>query len=101
MSDQPDRGTSEPQAPPELPRPSDDAEILGVIADIAREKLGRHGPLAIDAPLVEGLALDSIRQLTLMVELEDRLRVCLDETDEASIRTLGDLVALIRRKRGG
>ena len=43
--------------------------------------------------LVEDLRLDSIRLLTLAVEVENRFRVRLDEVDEAGIETVGDLVA--------
>jgi acyl carrier protein len=77
--------------------PDDD---LRVLADIAREKLGWQGPLARDLPLVEGLALDSLKRLTLVIEVEDRFRICLDETDETAIGTVGDLLDTIRRKRG-
>jgi acyl carrier protein len=51
--------------------------------------------------LVEALDLDSLRLLTLVVEVEDRFRICLDEEDEAQIQTVGDLLDAIRRKRAG
>jgi acyl carrier protein len=73
---------------------------LGVLAEIARTKLGWHGQLARNMPLVEALALDSLKRLTLVIEVEDRFRICLDEGDEAAIETVGDLLDTIRRKRG-
>jgi acyl carrier protein len=76
-----------------------DIDVMASLADIARSKLGWHGPLTRETRLVDGLALDSLRQLTLVVEVEDRFRVCLDERDEAAVETVGDLVDLIRRKR--
>ena len=76
-------------------------EILAVIQDAVERTLGRSVPIAAHMRLVEGLALDSVRQLTLIIELEDRLQICFDESDDAAIQTVGDLVALIRRKRGG
>jgi acyl carrier protein len=72
---------------------------LAILADVARAKLNWHGPLARNMRLVETLALDSLRRLTLVVELEDRFRVCLDEQDEEAIETVGDLLDTIRRKR--
>jgi acyl carrier protein len=33
--------------------------------------------------------------------VENRFRVLLDEVDEAGIETVGDLVAIVRRKLGG
>jgi acyl carrier protein len=50
--------------------------------------------------LVEDLRLDSVRLLTLAAEVENRFRVCLDEQDEGSIETVGDLVAVVRKKLG-
>jgi len=48
--------------------------------------------------LVEDLRLDSLRLLTLAIEVEDRFQVALDEQDEAAIETVGDLVAAVGRK---
>jgi acyl carrier protein len=72
---------------------------LATLAEIARAKLNWQGSLARNMPLVESLALDSLKRLTLVVEIEDRFRICLDEGDEAAIETVGDLLDTIRRKR--
>ena len=48
--------------------------------------------------LGEELQLDSLKLLTLAVEVENRFRICLDEADEAAIVTVADLVAAIRRQ---
>ena len=73
---------------------------LAVLAEIARAKLGWNGQLTRKTPLVEALGLDSLKRLTLVIEVEDRFRICLDEGDEAAIETAGDLLDTIRRKRG-
>ena len=57
-------------------------------------------PLTPEMRLVEDLRLDSIRLLTLAMEVENRFRVRLDELDEGAIETVGDLVAIVRRKLG-
>lgn len=75
-----------------------DDEILAGVRAVAREHLGHAGELAPHMRLVEDLELDSIRLLTLAVEVENRFRVRLDEADEAAIETVGDLVAAVRRK---
>lgn len=75
-----------------------DDEILAGVRSVAREHLGYGGDLAPGMRLVEDLELDSIRLLTLAVEVENRFRVRLDEVDEAAIETVGDLVAVVRRK---
>jgi acyl carrier protein len=76
-----------------------DDDILPALTQIARTHLEWDGILATDMPLVETLSLDSLRLLTLIVEVENRFRVTLDEEDETTIRTVGDLVDTIRRKR--
>jgi acyl carrier protein len=75
-------------------------DILGGIAEVAREHLGWEGPLTGEMRLVEDLRLDSVRLLTLAAEVENRFRVRLDEADEAAIVTVGDLVETVRRKLG-
>ena len=84
-------GTARASIPTEL-------EVLAAIADVARRHLGWTGEMAADQVMVEALALDSLRQMTLLVEIEDRFRIRLDEDDDRAIRTVGDLVALVRRK---
>ncbi len=73
-------------------------EILGEIARLAREKLEWSGPVRAEMRLVEDLQLDSIRLLTLAMEVEDRFRICLDEDDEDALVTVGDLVTLVGKK---
>jgi acyl carrier protein len=76
----------------------DAREILEGVAQVAREHLGFTAPLSPEMRLVEDLSLDSLRLLTLAVEVENRFRVCLDPDDEATIETVGDLVAVLGRK---
>lgn len=74
--------------------------ILEGIGEVARLHLGWEGILTPEMRLVEDLRLDSIRLLTLAAEVENRFRILLDETDEGGIQTVGDLVAIVRRKLG-
>jgi acyl carrier protein len=81
---------------------SDDADglILAGIEEVARAHLGWQGVLSPAMPIAEAMALDSLRRLTLVVEIENRFRVCLEEEDEAAIETVADLVTAIRRRQG-
>ena len=74
------------------------AQILRDIETLAREKLDYVGELDLKQRLVEDLQLDSLRLLTLATEVEDHFRVCLDESDEAGLETVGDLVHMVERK---
>jgi acyl carrier protein len=75
-----------------------DAAVLAGIAEVARRHLGWQEPLTPEMRLVEDLRLDSVRLLTLAMEVENRFRVRLDELDEGAIETVGDLVATVRKK---
>ncbi len=83
------------------PRPVTEGEILAAIAALVREKLDWQGALRADQRLVEDLGLDSLRRLTLAVEVENRFRVRLDPEEEGSIETVAQLVAAVRRKLRG
>lgn len=74
------------------------AEILDGVRAVAREHLGHEGELRPETRLVEDLELDSIRLLTLAVEVENRFRVALDPEDEEGITTVGDLVDAVGSK---
>jgi acyl carrier protein len=77
-----------------------DEAILEGVTEVARVHLGWEDGLTPEMRLVEDLRLDSVRLLTLAAEVENRFRVRLDELDEGSIETVGDLVAVVRRKLG-
>jgi acyl carrier protein len=74
-----------------------ETEILDGIARVARDHVGYQGPLDRHLHLVEDLELDSLKTLTLAVELENHFRICLDSETESEIKTIGDLVTEIRR----
>jgi acyl carrier protein len=67
--------------------------IADEIVRIARRELGVLEPPAPDLPLAG--SLDSLQLLTLVVAVEDRFRVVLEEEDAAGTRTLADLARLV------
>jgi acyl carrier protein len=75
-----------------------DDELRAGIAEVARLHLGYDGPLTDELPLIEALRLDSVRLLTLVAELENHFKIILEEGDEAGIETVGDLMAVLRRR---
>jgi acyl carrier protein len=52
----------------------------------------------LDTHVLNDLELDSLQLITLVLEVENRFRVCLEPEDEARIATIGDLVEVIRRR---
>ncbi len=77
----------------------DRARIIDGIADVARVHLDFERELSPEMRLVEDLDLDSLKTLTLALEVENRFRVCLDP--DAPIETVGDLVAAIQERLDG
>lgn len=74
-------------------------EILAGIAEVARIHLGWVESLDPELRLVEDLELDSIKSLTLALEVENYFQVCLDE--DAGIITVGDLVKVVEEHLDG
>jgi acyl carrier protein len=74
-------------------------EVMQEISRIVRDELGvvREARPADD--LLADLQLDSVGLLTLVVGLEDRFRVALEEEDAAKVRTVHDLASLVMSRR--
>jgi acyl carrier protein len=75
-----------------------EAQILEGVRQVIRDELRLEVPVAPSSNLVRDLELDSLRQLTLVVELENRFQVRLDVGDEEGLETLADVVRLIHRR---
>jgi acyl carrier protein len=75
-------------------------EILVAIEEVAREHVGFSCELRRELRLVEDMELDSLKALTLAVEVENRFRIRLDPEVEARIETVGDLVDIVERLVG-
>jgi acyl carrier protein len=74
-------------------------EVLQEIARIVRDELGVARTPKPGDDLLADLQLDSVSLLTLVVGLEDRFRVALEEEDAAKVRTVQDLAALVVSRR--
>lgn len=68
-----------------------------VVVEAAQGALGWTGPLP-EGDLAE--SLDSVQRLTLVVALEDRFEICFDPEDESGVKTMDDVMALLRQKLG-
>ncbi len=75
------------------------SETLATLNRLLDERLGRRGQLLPETELVADLALDSIQQLELIVELENHFEIALEIEGDDGIRTVGELVACIDRAR--
>ena len=85
------------EGPRKLSFPMERGEILAGVRGVFSEHLSVED-VSEETHLFRDLALDSLKQLTLVVELENRFRVSFDEEDETGIETVGDIVTLLARK---
>ena len=75
-----------------------DAEILAGIRAVARTHLRVQREIGLETAITQALALDSLRMLTLVAELENHFRVRFEDEDEVGLTTVADLVAAVRRR---
>jgi acyl carrier protein len=78
----------------------DRERILEGVREVFAEHL-RIEEVAEETHLLRDLKLDSIQQLTLVVELENRFQIALGQGDEAGIERVGDVVDLLERRLAG
>jgi acyl carrier protein len=71
--------------------------VLEGVRTVLRTHLAIAGPVEPTTALREELQLDSLAQLTLIVELENHFRVCFETVDEQEIETVGDVVEVIEK----
>ena len=76
-------------------------EILRAVREVLQEHVQIATPIDAETDLFRDLELDSLKRITLVVELENRFRVCFDTDDEQAVRTVGDIVRLIERLMNG
>ena len=78
----------------------------GPVLENVKRVLEEHLCIDVDADadvqeetdLFRDLKLDSVQQLTFIVELENAFEICFDEGDEARIRTIGDVVDIVSHR---
>ena len=75
-----------------------ESQILENVRKVLEEHLQISFPVGRETDLFRDLELDSLKQLTLVVELENRFRICFDEGDEDGLRTIGDVVEFIANR---
>ncbi len=68
--------------------------VLEVVAEVSGKAVEELEPTS---ELVAHLGIDSPRALQLLVELEDRLEIEIDDAEVAKLATVGDLLAAVER----
>jgi acyl carrier protein len=73
-------------------------EILHTVEKLAHDHLEWSGPVTPEMDLIEDLQLDSLKLLTLAVQVENHFQICFEPEEEAEIRRVSDLVSVVDRK---
>lgn len=78
----------------------DRASVMNDVRKVLEEHL-KIADVDETTHLFKDLELDSIQQLTLVVEIENHFKICFDEGDEADIETIGDVVDAVSNRLNG
>lgn len=73
--------------------------VFDELRQLLRVRLHVEREIVPATDLVADLALDSLKQLELLVEVENHFGVCLEAEADQEVLTIGDLVAWIERAR--
>jgi acyl carrier protein len=73
-------------------------EILDRLRELLHREIGYRGPVEPESELAADLGLDSLKLLTLVVELENSFKVAIEPAEgEEPPTTVGQVVDLIER----
>jgi acyl carrier protein len=73
-------------------------DLKGTLAALLEEEMGESYDLADDRDLREGLGLDSVDVVGLVMRVEREFRIRLAMEDLQGVRTVGDLLDLLQAK---
>ncbi len=74
------------------------AEIFERLQRIVRDTLGDATPITPETDLLGDLQLDSVKQLELIVEIENAFEICFEPEEEHGLATVAELVALVEKR---
>jgi acyl carrier protein len=74
------------------------AEIFERLQRIVRDALGDATPITPDTDLLGDLQLDSVKQLELIVEIENEFEICFEPEEEQGLATFAELAALVEKR---
>jgi len=87
--------------PSDLSREQIYERLRAVVTDRLALTPEQISSLAPDLPVVEGLQLDSLAQVTLIAGIEDEFHIQLELADRQNVTTIADLVRLIQERSSG
>ena len=74
-------------------------ELRGILAELLEETTGEHrAEVGEDEKLQEGLGLDSVDIFSLIVEIQNKLRIKIASEELMDVSTVGDLLNVLQAK---
>jgi acyl carrier protein len=74
-------------------------DIADRVSRVLVSRLHVHGDRIVEAATIEGdLAATSLDMVAVIMSLEDEFRIDISDRDSEALRTVGDVLALIRSK---
>jgi acyl carrier protein len=73
-------------------------DLRGTLSTLLEEEMGEPYDLADDREIREGLGLDSVDVVGLVMRVEREFRIRLSMEDLQGVRTVGDLLDLLQAK---
>ena len=74
-------------------------ELRHILAELLEETTGEHrDEVTEDESLQEGLGLDSVDIFSLIVEIQNKLRIKIASEDLMEVTTVGDLLNVLQAK---
>ncbi len=74
------------------------AGIFARLQRIVRDTLGDAAPITPETDLLGDLQLDSVKQLELIVEIENAFEICFEPEEEHGLATVADVVAAVEKR---
>ena len=78
--------------------------VVQTLEEIIRRFAPKHRadiPLTDQTRLVEEAGIDSPRMIDIVLEIEDKLGITIEDDEVEKVATFGDLVRLIKSRSGG
>lgn len=78
--------------------------VVQTLEEIIRRFAPKHRagiPLTAQTRLVEEAGIDSPRMIDIVLEIEDKLGIAIEDNEVEKVATFGDLVRLIEARSGG
>lgn len=73
--------------------------VVEILTTYARKLNGTK--ITVDSDILDDLGVNSARVIDIVLAVEDRFGIKIEEREEEAIQTVGDIVSLVEKKKSG